>query len=693
MQRAMRKSTLETLGLGSVLDIFRRGGLPVTAAALVERVFGPPEARGCLVVSGGNGVVGAGKVMQFASRLEPYGVPVVALDFPGGTGLARDYEGLARGFGPARAARIMANVIQLGYDGTSLPPALAALRPRVLIEAIPELLEVKRAHYALVRAAFPDIEIRSVTSGFPARELGVAVAHPAYPHAINKVWEVVEPAPSPLTQLMWALGLVPMRMEDQWSFVLDVLFCGAMQAACRAHDATNMPPWKLDKWVRRLLGPNPFRAHDAIGAKGATFLTWSCLDHLAREYGPLFAPAQVLVEHKDSGQDWYPPNHFRPVIDWPLDPADAAEIEARLLGPVVQMLTLILAEQRAGLPEINAIGELCAQFARGAVALARGLGRDRAVALVERYHALDPAAAASPWHPEALAALDTAEGRQLYVNAEHDGTIGVISLGRESYNWDVDAELNRALDWLRAEGIGRVIVTGDFHLATQMIGADTADFHPALGDKTRGLTLSRAWTATARRLHDEFAVSVGLVNGKRCLGGFLELMSHCHYLVVAEGAELGMPEVTLPVVPGMEGCHWPFRRAEPRHWPELLRLLLEGASVRAADTVGWLTDAVAPLDAAIALAWALARGENALPRRPLATGPLSGLLDRMPPLSPATGPALVAGRAAILDAIGRCGAVTLAEAQELQAELSAGFLASAECRAGKIGAAFAKTAA
>jgi hypothetical protein len=40
-------------------------------------------------------------------------------------------------------------------------------------------------------------------------------------------------------------------------------------------------------------------------------------------------------------------------------------------------------------------------------------------------------------------------------------------------NYDVDGELNRAIDWLQAEGIGRVILTGDFHLSTQLIGADT----------------------------------------------------------------------------------------------------------------------------------------------------------------------------------------------------------------------------
>ncbi|NIN73073.1 MAG: hypothetical protein GTO46_14325, partial [Gemmatimonadetes bacterium] len=74
------------------------------------------------------------------------------------------------------------------------------------LEAIPEILELKKAHYRIFREAFPEIEIRSVTSGFPSSELGVGIAHPAFPHEINKVWEVVEPEPSEITQMFWALG-------------------------------------------------------------------------------------------------------------------------------------------------------------------------------------------------------------------------------------------------------------------------------------------------------------------------------------------------------------------------------------------------------------------------------------------------------------------------------------------------------
>jgi len=690
MTHAMRPSTLETLGLGSVFDIFPRGALPVSTVDLVDQVFGTD--RGSLVISGANGIVGAGKTMQLGSRLEPYGVPIVALDFPGvPDGIGAQYPGLVRAFGADQAARIMTNTISLSYDGSGLPPHLDGLKPRFLLEAIPEILDVKREHYRIFRTRYPDIAIRSVTSGFPQSELGVGIAHPAFPHEINKIFEVVEPKPSAVTQLLWSLGLMPMTVSDHWSFVLDVLFCGLTLAGVRYHDATNMPFWKTDKYVRRLLGPNPFRAHDAIGAAGANYLTWSCLHHLAEHYGELFRPTTSLTERKDSGQNWYPLDHFRPLVDWPMPAEELEGFLSWILGPIFQMSSLLVHEQRSHLAQVNAIGELCAQFSRGVLAVIRGHGADETIRIVESYHRLHPAAAESAWHPDAFALIDSLQWQQLYVNAEHDGAVGVVSLSRESYSADVDAELNRALDWLLAEGVDRVILCGDFHLSTQMVGADTNEFYPALEDADHGVAISSAWSRTARRLHTDFAISVGFVNGKRCLGGMLELMLHCHWLVAVDGAALGMPEVTLPVVPGMEGCHWPLRRTDAEHWPRILGMLLEGRNVKAEDAVGWLIDAAGSLEQAIQTCWSIASGaDHGLRRRPLAEGVVSGIGEAVPGLRPA-GAAAEAARKAILDTIQASCGVPLAEALEVQARHSGAFMTSRECRGGVIGTMFKKT--
>lgn len=682
----LRQTTLETLDLGTVRDIFANGAMPVTQEEAVDAVFGPAGARGALVISGANGIVGSGKAMQLGSRLQPYGVPIVALDLPSAPdGIGKHYAGLVRAFGRDGADGIMQNIVRMSYDGATLPAELDRYDPRFLLEAIPEILEIKKAHYELFRGRYPDIEIRSVTSGFPSAQLGVGVAHPAFPHEINKIFEIVEQETSDVTRMLWALGLQPMRVSDDWSFVLDVLFCGLTLAGLRYHEASNMPFWKIDKHTRRLLGPNPFRAHDVIGAKGADFLTWSCLHHLAENYGELFRPTPTLDERKDTGMEWYPPNHFRPLVDWSLDAEADDELRTWLYGPIFQMTTLMLHEQRAHLAVMNLIGEQCAQFRSGTLALMRASGADAVIDIVERYHVLYPDAAGAAWYPDTLAAIESAEWQQLYVNAEHDGTVGVVTLGREAYNHDVDAELNRAIDWLENAGIERVILTGDFHLAAQLVGADTSNFFPALENTDAGFAVSNDWSNTARRFNDEFAVSVGFINGKRCLGGMLELMSHCHYLVAVDDAALGFPEVTLPVVPGMEGCHWPFRRTDGEGHAKLMQMLLSGRSVHGQEATGWLVDAVGAMDECLQLVWSLATGgDHGISRRPLQEGAVTGVPTEVAGL--ATGePALEAARKAIVDCVQGSCAVTLAEAIDVQSRHSADFMVTDACRGGRVG--------
>lgn len=693
MANTMRQSTLESLGLGTVLGIVKLGQLPTNVSDLVDRVFGNSNNRGSLVISGANGIVGAGKMMQLGARLQPYGVPLVGLDVAGAPdGISMQYQGLVNTFGNEHAAQIMSNIIRFNYDGVHLPSHLKEFKPRFLLEAIPEILEVKKSHYKIFKETFPEVEIRSVTSGFPMSELEAGIAHPAFPHQINKIWEIVEDKPSAITQLFWALGMIPIPVSDHWSFVLDVLFCGMTLAGLRYHQATNMPFWKIDKYVRKMMGPNPFRAHDVIGAKGANFLTWSCLHHLSQHYGDLFSPTKVLIEHKDSGQNWYPLNHLRPVVNWTLEDEESDAFETWILGPLFQMTSLMLHEKRAHLSFLNAIGELCAQFRQGTLAMIRGLGVDSAIGLVEAYHKLHPEAAESGWYPETFKQMDEPEWQQLYVNAEHDGNVGVITLARESYNHDVNAEMNRAIDWLKAEGIDRVIVTGDFHLSTQMVGADTSEFFPALNNSEEGLRICTTWSQTARRLHDEFQVSVGFVNGKRCLGGLLELLVHCHYLISLEDADLGMPEVTLPIVPGMEMCHWPFRKTSHEHWPKLLQLLLEGKSIKAREAAGWLIDYAGSMEEALQMVWKIATGKDAvLPRRKLKEDRLKEVPAEVSGLPESDNPATVAARGAIFESVRKCCNATLSEALTLQAKHSADFMTSSHCQEGSIGSEFKRT--
>ena len=108
----------------------------------------------------------------------------------------------------------------------------------------------------------------------------------------------------------------------------------------------------------------------------------------------------------------------------------------------------------------------------------------------------------------------------------------------------------------------------------------------------------------------------------------------------------------MPVVPGMEGCHWPFRKAASGDWPKLLRMLLSGRPVKAAEAVGWLADFAGPLDRALQRTWQVAtNGDHGLKRRPVETGALEWQPLEVGDLAEADSPAVAAARKAIIDAI------------------------------------------
>jgi len=667
--------------------MFQNGKPHYNLDSLVDQVFGPAGNRGALLISGGNGIVGSGKAMQLGARLLQYDVPIITLDLPNAPdGIGQQFPGLKSSFGAKTANDIMSNIIRFNYDGSSLPKRLDAFKPRFLLEAIPEILDLKKSHYAMMRSRFPGIEIRSVTSGFPNSELGVGILHPSFPHQINKVWEVIENKPSPITHMLLAMGLIPLPVSDNWSFVLDVLFCGITLCATRYHTASNMPYWKTDKLVRRFVGPNPMRAHDVIGP-GASFLTWSCLHHLAEKYGEVFRPSPELIRRKTTGESWYSSN--RPIVDWEL--ADIDEFNVWILGPLFQMTSLMLYEKRSHLSIMNSIGEICAQFTNGILALIRKIGPDETIKIVQNYHRKHPEAAKSCWYPEVFAQISGPEWQQLYVDAEHNGEIGLITIARESLNWDVIDELNRALDWLKREGIEKVILSGDFHLSTQLVGADTTEFYPALSDENQGYNVAYNWSKTARRFNDEFKISVGFINGKRCLGGMLELMLHCHYLVVLDSAQLGMPEVTLPVVPGMEGCNWSFRKTTAANYPKILKMLLTGKSLPAPDCQGWLIDYAGSLNDCLRKTWQIASGkDHSLPLRKLEKSGFDISAEGLD--IPESGNKLtVAGRKAIFDGAKAACAADYNQSIDIQARHSAGFMVSKNCKKGAIGKNYQKT--
>ncbi len=142
--------------------------------------------------------------------------------------------------------------------------------------------------------------------------------------------------------------------------------------------------------------------------------------------------------------------------------------------------------------------------------------------------------------------------KNLLVEAEEGIAILTISRPKvlNALNGETLEELQQALREVGEQGDVRVVVlTGEGEKAF-VAGADIA----AMKDMTPGeaLTFSRLGHETLAMIENLKKPVIAAVNGY-ALGGGLELALACDFIYAAEGAKMGVPEVTLGIFPGFGG--------------------------------------------------------------------------------------------------------------------------------------------
>lgn len=197
------------------------------------------------------------------------------------------------------------------------------------------------------------------------------------------------------------------------------------------------------------------------------------------------------------------------------------------------------------------------------------------------------------------------------VTVDRAGGVATVTFRRparlNALNAGMMAELTAAFGALSAEpGIGAIIVTGEGR--GFMAGADIADYAaqtPAGFD---------AFQAAGERMYSAIETCprpvIAAVNGVAAGGGF-ELVLCCDLVIAADTARLGLPEVTLGLVPGGGGTQRSVRRLGPGR---AAQLLLTGALLPAGDFLasGFVAE-VTPPEALMQRAAAVAAGIAAAP--------------------------------------------------------------------------------
>jgi enoyl-CoA hydratase len=136
---------------------------------------------------------------------------------------------------------------------------------------------------------------------------------------------------------------------------------------------------------------------------------------------------------------------------------------------------------------------------------------------------------------------------------ETTGAIVTITMNRpkalNALNAKTLLELGEALDGAKAGGARVVILTGGGEKAF-VAGADIAEMQGL--DRGQAQEFGRLGHGVINKLGDPQFVSIAAINGF-ALGGGLELALGCDLLFCSDNARLGLPEVSLGLIPGFGG--------------------------------------------------------------------------------------------------------------------------------------------
>ncbi len=169
-----------------------------------------------------------------------------------------------------------------------------------------------------------------------------------------------------------------------------------------------------------------------------------------------------------------------------------------------------------------------------------------------------------------------------------------ITISRETklnaLNRETISELHQVLcDALGRKEVRGVVITGAGQKAF-VAGADISEL-AALGER-EGAELARHGQEMVFDLIAESTKPViAAINGY-ALGGGLELAMACHVRIAVEGARLGLPELSLGLIPGYGGTQ---RLAELAGKGKAMEMILTGDQVKAEEALGFgLVNLVVP---------------------------------------------------------------------------------------------------
>lgn len=168
---------------------------------------------------------------------------------------------------------------------------------------------------------------------------------------------------------------------------------------------------------------------------------------------------------------------------------------------------------------------------------------------------------------------------------DQEGKTAVLTINREknlnALNRETLSEIEQSIGIIRDDkGLRGLIITGAGEKAF-VAGADIKEFMDYSAEE--GRALSEWGQGVMDQLYDFPKPVVAAINGF-ALGGGLELALACHLRVASSNAKLGLPEVSLGIIPGYGGTQ---RLSQLVGRGKALEMIMTGEMIDAEDALKW----------------------------------------------------------------------------------------------------------
>jgi enoyl-CoA hydratase/3-hydroxyacyl-CoA dehydrogenase len=469
--------------------------------------------------------------------------------------------------------------------------ARAVSRADLVVEAVPEIPELKRSVLKEVGQAAPggailasntsSIRISELAEGTPGPERVVGM-HFFNPPVLMRLVEVVpgsrtDPAVLDAVASVCAkLGRTPIKvLKDSPGFIVDRINAAEILFFCLVLDRGIATPEEVDSYVKgQGLPMGPYEDLDFVGID----IAWAFLSYFSKtlspEYGKGLTFARMVDEKrlgKKTGRGFYDWSTGKASIPKaaPTDRISVLDIFSIEINEAIKLI-----EEGVARPEDIEKG-VCLGMGRpfGPITVAKGLSNSEVKSKLEELAARfeckvfapaksilegkmleviesKPGAEAGPAGPSGAKPEERGAAGPIFVE-KPGGRVARIVINRPKQN-TLNAEVLDGLDRILTElwndsEVAVVVLTGTGSVFSA--GADLSQF---FNSAAGFVEFSRKGGRIFRRIAEFPKLTVAVVKGY-ALGGGLELAMSCDLRLATEDAKLGLPEVTLGLVPGWSG--------------------------------------------------------------------------------------------------------------------------------------------